>query len=920
MNYLRRTTVLNRLTVPFTVFVALTLVFVSTTPVVHAAEPRDGGVAPWQVEDLDVPITNYLILDSVLGEDANGNPTLYGSTYNKGGDGVTFFGIDPITGEHRIQKKMPEAYGGYHVAKAPDGSIYLGPQNAEGKPQIWRYDPISDDLDIVATAPEGNFCFGIAVSEVTGKVYCGAYGKGIYEWDPNSDAMRLVTETRQFPKGIVPVDEDTLLLAQGSPASVLSVDLDTGETEEILPSTYASMSFAYNAVHIGDYIYVQLVNDGDAKIIRYDAITLDFSGEIEGLEGMSFSEVTNDHFYALGAGGLYKVEPADSVEDYVLTDTGIDTRWMVGNRLWPVDIDGETWLTSINRNQSAEVGLLGRFNPSTGAVWTHELDLPGEPTNITALHSGPDGKIYGGTYETNQMFSYDPETEQTHVLGHIAPGNNGEILSMQMVDGKLFTGSYHSNIVTVFDPEMEWNPGTTEGSNPRELGSLGDEQNRPWDMTLGSDGRVWIASSANYGQLGGAITAVDPDTLEVESFRGLSGDEHMFSITNGDGVLYVGTSRWGDATDTETEAKLLTFDLSTKEVIDSVVPVPAAGRIWALETAPDGTIYGLSGTTLFKYSPITKQSTIIRGFTGEQILGLKLGPDGYIYGHSAERLFRINPETDKMTTMAYEHAAYYRTVAFDADGRLYWGGGPSLLRIDPNATLPPFISEIHYDNVGPDVGEAIEIQAEPGTSLDGWSLLLYDGDNGTVYDEKELSGTVDSTGTYVVEYGPPRRIQNGPRDGIALIYDGDVMEFLSYEGDFVATDGPAQGMRSIDIGVAETSSTPEGMSLQRINDVWVGPLPESFGNTVKISATDLKSSVQKYKVQKAFENDQTAKALHMHLTAVSHYEKNGEGSKVMKHLKSFNSLLEYQKNNELISDEVYQSLKTSIEVLTMKWK
>ena len=96
MNYLRRTTVLNRLTVPFTVFVALTLVFVSTTPVVHAAEPRDGGVAPWQVEDLDVPITNYLILDSVLGEDANGNPTLYGSTYNKGGDGVTFFGIDPL--------------------------------------------------------------------------------------------------------------------------------------------------------------------------------------------------------------------------------------------------------------------------------------------------------------------------------------------------------------------------------------------------------------------------------------------------------------------------------------------------------------------------------------------------------------------------------------------------------------------------------------------------------------------------------------------------------------------------------------------------------------------------------------------------------------------------------------------------------
>ena len=38
--------------------------------------------------------------------------------------------------------------------------------------------------------------------------------------------------------------------------------------------------------------------------------------------------------------------------------------------------------------------------------------------------------------------------------------------------------------------------------------------------------------------------------------------------------------------------------------------------------------------------------------------------------------------------------------------------------------------------------------------------------------------------------------------------------FLSYEGTFDATDGPALGLTSTDIGVAESSTTPVGNSLQ----------------------------------------------------------------------------------------------------------
>lgn len=141
----------------------------------------------------------------------------------------------------------------------------------------------------------------------------------------------------------------------------------------------------------------------------------------------------------------------------------------------------------------------------------------------------------------------------------------------------------------------------------------------------------------------------------------------------------------------------------------------------------------------------------------------------------------------------------------------------------------PFISEIHYDNSGTDTGEAIEIEAPAGTDLTGWQIVLYNGANGAVYGTRTLSGAVPAAGVVVENY-PTDGIQNGSPDGVALVTPGgDVVEFLSYEGTFTAAGGPAAGMTSTDIGVAETASTPVGYSLQKIDGTWRAPAPHSFG-------------------------------------------------------------------------------------------
>jgi hypothetical protein len=53
-----------------------------------------------------------------------------------------------------------------------------------------------------------------------------------------------------------------------------------------------------------------------------------------------------------------------------------------------------------------------------------------------------------------------------------------------------------------------------------------------------------------------------------------------------------------------------------------------------------------------------------------------------------------------------------------------------------------FVNEIHYDNAGADTGEAIEVAGPAGTSLNGWSLVLYNGNGGAVYQTTPLSGTI----------------------------------------------------------------------------------------------------------------------------------------------------------------------------------
>lgn len=161
--------------------------------------------------------------------------------------------------------------------------------------------------------------------------------------------------------------------------------------------------------------------------------------------------------------------------------------------------------------------------------------------------------------------------------------------------------------------------------------------------------------------------------------------------------------------------------------------------------------------------------------------------------------------------------------------------------------VEPWINEFHYDNMGQDVGEFVEIAGPSGLDLSNYRLLFYNGSDGEFINGLTLSGIIDNeSNSYGAISFPRSSIQNGVEgasidgDGIALIKlsTTQVLQFISYEGSFTATNNTANGMTSIDIEVEESDdTTPVGFSLQLngtgnsyVDFTWNAPANDSPGD------------------------------------------------------------------------------------------
>ena len=161
-----------------------------------------------------------------------------------------------------------------------------------------------------------------------------------------------------------------------------------------------------------------------------------------------------------------------------------------------------------------------------------------------------------------------------------------------------------------------------------------------------------------------------------------------------------------------------------------------------------------------------------------------------------------------------------------------------------------WINEIHYDNTGGDVDEFVEVVVENTFSgnLANIEVVFYNGSNGGVISQSNprTLNTFDvgqTSNGFTIYSRIMSSIQNGNPDGMALLNNGVVVEFISYEGTITASSGPAAGMTSVDIGVAEPGAIGESLQLTGTGNIpsyftWQPPAANTRGlvNTGQILA------------------------------------------------------------------------------------
>ena len=124
--------------------------------------------------------------------------------------------------------------------------------------------------------------------------------------------------------------------------------------------------------------------------------------------------------------------------------------------------------------------------------------------------------------------------------------------------------------------------------------------------------------------------------------------------------------------------------------------------------------------------------------------------------------------------------------------------------------MTAYISEIDTrGNIG---NEFVEVAAPAGTDMSGFTLYIYD-ESGSVlsgpYGMGSLQATISGQDVYVLDNASVGLPGIRGENGVALVDDtGAVVQFVSFEGRVVsASDGPAAGLSSTDIGTQTSSGS-----------------------------------------------------------------------------------------------------------------
>jgi len=668
-----------------------------------SAEPQDDE----QVTDLGVAMQSINVRLSAVGELADGTPVGY---LFSDGEPVSLDVVDLQTGELLDHHQIAPYTVASSIAVAGDGTVYLSVRSPNDG-TLWSYSPASGELEEVATGIAGEEM--LRTLDVDGDTLFGTTYPNANAYAVDLDTEEVTEYGRIAPEGDyawgLEAQDGQLWVGAGTPAQLFDVDPADGSTEAIeLPEAVANS---------GEFIQ---------RIETYDDLTVVSHREVDGVS--AHVRDGSDWVDALDIAGMwhYTQDMADGAFYYLDGDSALWSYDVAAREATAVDLSEsgiEDELTGTSQMFLAELdtaefpgasvvgvrpdGQIWRYNLATGNGDVLATDTAGAPVTTMSMAPGGDGQIYLGAYlSSGVMARIDPNSNEITQLD--GPEQADAITAH---GDQTFIGTYPNAEVYRGQAGHDWEWGT----NPEHVLTLGRAetgQDRPRHMISAGD-HVAIATIPNYGELGGGLTLLDPQSGDYEFNRDIVADQSVTDLAYADGVVYAGTSIHGglDSTPVAQTAELFAWDvqdglIASTQVVDGAevihsLAMDGAGSLWAMADTGELIEYDVSEHEVVR----TIDTQISHGNQWGSTSALDLNPaDGLLYGSAGGQLFSFDPVTEELQTLV-ESGVRLSTVA---DGDVFFADQTNAYRFHLE-TAPVCDEEITGSHRGP-------IQVSEGTT------------------------------------------------------------------------------------------------------------------------------------------------------------------------------------------------------------
>ena len=594
-------------------------------------------IEPWANPPTRKPFTSNGKM--LLTKDKNGKDVLVATPT---GHPLTFHIIEIDTGaESKIEIPCQRSTC-YGLEVACDGRIYGAVDNGElfacdlqtGRAEVIGKTPLAKLTWSSAATPDGRLiCFGDAAG--TGEIACFDVERQEFVWH-----MTDTPEDAIYCRRLTALPDGRLAAAwlAGERSRLGIIEPQTGEyvilDHPTLEDMLASALFVWR-----EWLVCCDPKKAELVLCRWDQgnewHTVAFRGNAEESDLLAGGEKIL--FVDRPRGTIYELDEALAWQPRCTTS--LKTTWS-GNL-----VDDRT-VVSVDRE-----GVFRRIDLQDGEQIVSQLD------NVTCtalgLHAlGYDGKktVYFGHFINQRFGRIDIDSADGTDLGY-AVAAGGQIQDFLALDGMMYIASYGKALLSRYDSNQP-----AEGDvNPLIVGRAGDHQNRP--MALATDGKaVYMASCANYGHLGGAISVYNPQNGTMQTYRHIVRDQQVTTLVcePRSGLIAAGTFIHGEAhRPTQTQGAFFLWNPATAERAHIEYPFAAEGlrvvghdgqgriAVWAWDT-PDYCVFDCGRREIVgRYQ-----------WSGAQVLATALSGDGSLWALSADGLFQWDLGSGKLTLTA----------------------------------------------------------------------------------------------------------------------------------------------------------------------------------------------------------------------------------------------------------------------------